>query len=59
MMGAFLAYYLRGLVYGIVFFTLIAVVIGFCAFVASYPTIGVPILILVVMPLAFGSLGGD
>ena len=55
-MKDFVSYYLRGLVYGIAFFTIVAIAFGFFLFVATHPLIGVPILVLVVMPLLFGAI---
>lgn len=55
-MKDFIAYYLRGLVYGIALFTIVAITVGFFLFVATHPLIGIPILVLVVMPLLLGAI---
>lgn len=54
-----IAYYLRGLVYGITFIVFAAIIFGLMAFAVTHPYVGVPIVVLVVLPFIFGSLGED
>lgn len=55
-MKSFAAYYLRGLVYAIGFFIVVAIFTGLMAFTASFPYIGIPVIILVILPLLFGAI---